>query len=224
MNVAIKAQQYQLALDIFAEMQAAGCQVRAGCALCFLFSSAVGVLLKSQYQPALDIVAELQAAGCQARAIALLFPLLSICCELLSLSGGQQGCSKWHTSLLPAVLGLVSKPYAIYPTLSWHTCRSTYCPSPPLFLQPNLVTFNTLIDVYGKLNRWTEAVRVVNTMRALVSAVMAELAAGEPDVCWPRAGLCFPLDALTRLVRSCCCNSDGRARPCCMHCCSRGDS
>lgn len=28
MNVAIKASQLQLALDIFAEMQAAGCQVR----------------------------------------------------------------------------------------------------------------------------------------------------------------------------------------------------
>eukprot|EP00983_Pelagomonas_calceolata_P091249 1157521-Pelagomonas_calceolata.AAC.2 len=34
-------------------------------------------------------------------------------------------------------------------------------------LQPNLVTFNTLIDVYGKLNKWTEAVRVVNNMRAM---------------------------------------------------------
>lgn len=31
------------------------------------------------------------------------------------------------------------------------------------------MTFNTLIDVYGKLSKWTEAVRVVNTMRAMVS-------------------------------------------------------
>lgn len=52
MNVAIKAQQYQLALDIFAEMQAAGCQVRAGCALCFLFSSAVGVSVVEVAVPA----------------------------------------------------------------------------------------------------------------------------------------------------------------------------
>lgn len=35
-------------------------------------------------------------------------------------------------------------------------------------VQPNLVTFNTLIDVYGKLNKWMEAVRVVNNMRAMV--------------------------------------------------------
>jgi pentatricopeptide repeat protein len=28
MNVAIKASQYQLALDVFEDMQAAGCQVR----------------------------------------------------------------------------------------------------------------------------------------------------------------------------------------------------
>jgi len=39
--------------------------------------------------------------------------------------------------------------------------------SPP-HSQPNLVTFNTLIDVYGKLNKWTEAMRVVNKMRAVV--------------------------------------------------------
>lgn len=37
-------------------------------------------------------------------------------------------------------------------------------------VQPNLVTYNTLIDVYGKLNKWGEAMRVLNTMRSMVSA------------------------------------------------------
>ena len=29
---------------------------------------------------------------------------------------------------------------------------------------PNLVTFNTLIDVYGKTGQWEEAVRVLDTL------------------------------------------------------------
>ena len=33
---------------------------------------------------------------------------------------------------------------------------------------PNLVTFNTLIDVYGKTGQWEEAVRVLDTLEQQV--------------------------------------------------------
>jgi pentatricopeptide repeat protein len=34
---------------------------------------------------------------------------------------------------------------------------------------PNLVTYNTLIDVYGKTGQWEEAVRVLDTLEEEVS-------------------------------------------------------
>ena len=35
---------------------------------------------------------------------------------------------------------------------------------------PNLVTFNILIDIYGKTNQWQEAVKVLDALDAQVSA------------------------------------------------------
>ena len=35
-------------------------------------------------------------------------------------------------------------------------------------VMPNLVTFNTLIDVYGKTGQWEEAVRVLDTLEQQV--------------------------------------------------------
>lgn len=35
---------------------------------------------------------------------------------------------------------------------------------------PNVVTYNTLIDVYGKMGQWDQAVKVLSTMKAEVSA------------------------------------------------------
>lgn len=35
--------------------------------------------------------------------------------------------------------------------------------------QPNVVTYNTLIDVYGKTGLWSEAVKVLERMRQAVS-------------------------------------------------------
>lgn len=34
---------------------------------------------------------------------------------------------------------------------------------------PNVVTYNTLIDVYGKLGQWEDAVRVIDVMQREVS-------------------------------------------------------
>ena len=34
---------------------------------------------------------------------------------------------------------------------------------------PNVVTYNTLIDVYGKMGQWDHAVKVLSTMKAEVS-------------------------------------------------------
>lgn len=33
---------------------------------------------------------------------------------------------------------------------------------------PNVVTYNTLIDVYGKLGQWDRAIGVIRTMRSEV--------------------------------------------------------
>ncbi len=38
---------------------------------------------------------------------------------------------------------------------------------------PNLVTFNTLIDVYGKTGQWEEAVRVLDTLEQQVRPMMS---------------------------------------------------
>ena len=35
---------------------------------------------------------------------------------------------------------------------------------------PNIVTYNTLIDVYGKLGQWQEALGVLETLRMEVSS------------------------------------------------------
>lgn len=35
-------------------------------------------------------------------------------------------------------------------------------------VSPNLVTYNTLIDVYGKTGQWVEAVRVLDTLKQQV--------------------------------------------------------
>ena len=35
--------------------------------------------------------------------------------------------------------------------------------------QPNIVTYNTLIDVYGKMGRWEDAVQVLEDMTHKVS-------------------------------------------------------
>ena len=35
---------------------------------------------------------------------------------------------------------------------------------------PNIVTYNTLIDVYGKLGQWQEALGVLDTLRMEVSS------------------------------------------------------
>ena len=40
---------------------------------------------------------------------------------------------------------------------------------------PNLVTFNTLIDVYGKTGQWEEAVRVLDTLEQQVPSVWYHL-------------------------------------------------
>lgn len=34
---------------------------------------------------------------------------------------------------------------------------------------PNVVTFNTLVDVYGKLGQWEKAVQVIDVMKHEVS-------------------------------------------------------
>ena len=36
--------------------------------------------------------------------------------------------------------------------------------------KPNVVTYNTLIDVFGKMGRWEDAVRVLDDMAAEVSS------------------------------------------------------
>jgi pentatricopeptide repeat protein len=37
-------------------------------------------------------------------------------------------------------------------------------------LQPNVITFNTLVDVYGKMGSWEQAVGVLDIMRDMVRA------------------------------------------------------
>ena len=41
--------------------------------------------------------------------------------------------------------------------------------------QPNVVTYNTLIDVYGKMGRWEDAVRVLGDMIDKVAALWLPL-------------------------------------------------
>ena len=63
---------------------------------------------------------------------------------------------------------------------------------------PNIVTYNTLIDVYGKLGQWQEALGVLETLRMEVSRRGQETrpqAALCPKLCrrsWPQTfpGLC----------------------------------
>eukprot|EP00879_Flechtneria_rotunda_P033811 GHRR01037608.1.p1 GENE.GHRR01037608.1~~GHRR01037608.1.p1 ORF type:complete len:117 (-),score=24.66 GHRR01037608.1:231-542(-) len=38
-------------------------------------------------------------------------------------------------------------------------------------IRPNVVTYNTLVDVYGKTGQWEKAVRVLDDMREEVSSV-----------------------------------------------------
>ena len=45
---------------------------------------------------------------------------------------------------------------------TYHAMRQDGC-------QPNVVTFNTLIDVYGKMGQWEQAIKVLNLMKGEVS-------------------------------------------------------
>ena len=39
--------------------------------------------------------------------------------------------------------------------------------------QPNLVTYNILIDIYGKMGSWQEAVQVLDALEGQVSSMLA---------------------------------------------------
>lgn len=41
-------------------------------------------------------------------------------------------------------------------------------------IRPNVVTYNTLVDVYGKTGQWEKAVRVLDDMRQEVSTLCCQ--------------------------------------------------
>ncbi len=60
--------------------------------------------------------------------------------------------------------------HAAHKPRAWHDANSAAGPAahPQDGCTPNVVTYNTLIDVYGKTGLWSEAVKVLDRMRAHV--------------------------------------------------------
>lgn len=52
-------------------------------------------------------------------------------------------------------------------------------------IRPNVVTYNTLVDVYGKTGQWEKAVQVLDEMREEVSHMHRQLEPASPiSWCW----------------------------------------
>lgn len=68
-------------------------------------------------------------------------------------------------------------------------------------IRPNVVTYNTLVDVYGKTGQWEKAVRVLDDMRDEVSGLRSGLQGGghwdTPCLgwcyCWAKLAGCMVL-------------------------------
>ena len=69
---------------------------------------------------------------------------------------------------------------------TYHKMRQDGC-------APNVVTFNTLIDVYGKMGQWEQAVKVLSIMKGEVR--VSSLLSCPPPVAW-LLSICIPADVM----------------------------
>lgn len=71
-------------------------------------------------------------------------------------------------------------------------------------LQANVVTYNTLIDIYGKLGRWQEAIEVLDMIAERVSVPDCFASFGRADIHRLSYSAFLTLQEGNFLIVSCC--------------------